>query len=229
MVTLNLLSLATASLLSLSTAAPTALPLNMTDVSIQSAPQSISGPWQNFPSMSTWLTFDQMFGANQNSMSQSGSTWDDIGRINVAIRNAAASIGVDERVILGIIMQESHGYVGVQTTFSPGEGIPTAGIMQCSNCQGFPGQNGLSQASHRKHIIVVFTPRDQISAMVNGGTTHFKANLEDRGNNWNEQSIYEALREYNSGSVDPSNLSNGLGATDSYVSDISQRLTGWVD
>ncbi|KAK7987251.1 hypothetical protein PG988_002239 [Apiospora saccharicola] len=215
MVTLNLLALATASLFSLGTAVPTALPLNMTDVSIQSAPQFISGPWQNFPSMSSWLTFDQMFGANQNSMSQSGSTWDDIGRINVAIRNAAASIGVDERVILGIIMQESHGYVGVQTTFSPGEGIPTAGIMQCSNCQGFPGQNGLSQ--------------DQISAMVNGGTTHFKANLEDRGNNWNEQSIYEALREYNSGSVDASNLSNGLGATDSYVSDISQRLTGWVD
>lgn len=42
-------------------------------------------------------------------MNQAGSTWDDIGRINVGIRNAAANIGVDERVILGIIMQESHG------------------------------------------------------------------------------------------------------------------------
>lgn len=148
MVSLNLLALATASLLTLSaSAAPTAAPLNETDFSIQSAPQLISGPWQNFPKMSTWLTFDQMFDANKNSMNIAGSTWDDIGRINVAIRNAASSIGVDERVILGIIMQESHGYVGVQTTFSPGEGIPTAGIMQCSNCQGFPGRTGLSQVS----------------------------------------------------------------------------------
>lgn len=148
MVTLNLLALAAASLVTLSSAAPAATPLNET-VTIQSAPQFISGPWQNFPKMSSWLTFDQMFDANKDSMSQSGSTWDDIGRINVAIRNAAASIGVDERVILGIVMQESHGYVGVQTTFSPGEGIPTAGLMQCSDCQGFPGQNGLSQVGNR--------------------------------------------------------------------------------
>ncbi|KAK8075559.1 hypothetical protein PG997_010222 [Apiospora hydei] len=222
MVALNLLALATASLLSLSTAAPAVLeqrathaePLNET-VSIQSAPQWISGPWQNFPKMSTWLTFDQMFEANKNSIKSTGSTWDDVGRINVAIRNAAASIGVDERVILGIIMQESHGYVGVRTTFSPGEGIPTAGIMQCSNCPGYPGQTGLSQ--------------DQISGMVNGGTNHFKANLRDFGDKLSEESIYPALREYNSGSVNQNDLSDGRGATASYVSDIAQRLQGWVD
>ncbi|KAK8016621.1 hypothetical protein PG993_014810 [Apiospora rasikravindrae] len=226
MVALNLLALATASLLSLSTAAPSAAapvlaqraahtePLNET-VSIQSAPNWISGPWQNFPKMSTWLTFDQMFEANKNSIKSTGSTWDDVGRINVAIRNAASSIGVDERVILGIIMQESHGYVGVRTTYSPGEGIPTAGIMQCSNCPGYPGQTGLSQ--------------DQTSGMVNGGTNHFKANLRDFGDKWSEESIYPALREYNSGSVNQNDLSDGRGATASYVSDIAQRLTGWVD
>ena len=36
-------------------------------------------------------------------MVDAGSTFDDVGRIAVAIENAAASIGVDERVILGII------------------------------------------------------------------------------------------------------------------------------
>ncbi|KAK8061812.1 hypothetical protein PG994_008178 [Apiospora phragmitis] len=224
MVALNLFALATASLLSLSTGSPVAVasqqratdfaPLNAT-VSVQSGPQWISGPWQNFPKMSTWLTFDQMFEANKNSIKSTGSTWDDVGRINVAIRNAASSIGVDERVILGIIMQESHGYVGVITTFSPGEGIPTAGIMQCSNCPGYPGQTALSQ--------------DQISGMVNGGTNHFKANLQDFGDKWSEESIYPALREYNSGSVNQNDLSDGLGATASYVSDIAQRLQGWVD
>jgi hypothetical protein len=158
------------------------LPKNATDeFSIQAAPQHYSGPWQNFPAMNTWVgTFDALFEANRNSMRSTGSTADDVGRINVAIREAAR-IGVDERVILSIIMQgecisvscpgvssssaveefvgvfkayigaaadnplESHGYVGVRTTYSPGEGIPTAGLMQCSNCPGFPGRTGLSQ------------------------------------------------------------------------------------
>ncbi|KAK7984307.1 Copper resistance protein CRF1 [Apiospora arundinis] len=220
MVAFKLFTLAAATLVSLTSAAPAPAPApefapkNAT-LSILSAPNWISGPWQNFPAMNTWLTFDQMFDANKNSMKSTGSTWDDIGRINVAIRNAAANIGVDERVILGIIMQESHGYVGVQTTFSPGEGIPTAGIMQCSNCPGYPGQTGLSQ--------------DQISGMVNGGTNHFKANLKDFGDKWSPESIYPALREYNSGSVNQNDLSDGMGATASYVSDIAQRLQGWVD
>lgn len=94
-----------------------------------------------------------------DSMHASGSTWDDIGRINVAIRECA-KLGVDERVILAIIMQESHGYVGVRTTTSPG-GVPTAGLMQCSNCAGFPGQTNLSQ--------------ERITEMVRGGTNHYKA------------------------------------------------------
>ncbi|EMR69443.1 putative exo-beta- -glucanase protein [Eutypa lata UCREL1] len=164
--------------------------------------------------MDTWKSFDELFGINQNYMNQAGSTWDDIGRINVGIRNAAANIGVDERVILSIIMQESHGYVGVETTYSP-EGIPTAGIMQCSGCDGYPNRNGLSQ--------------DEISSMINGGTQHYKANLQNWGDQWTGESIYPALREYNSGSVNPDNLSDGQGATDSYVSDISQRLGGWAD
>ncbi|KAK8132390.1 hypothetical protein PG999_000563 [Apiospora kogelbergensis] len=220
MISLNLFALATASLLSLSSAAPAPAPAadfapkNET-LSIQSAPMWISGPWQNFPAINTWQTFDQMFDANKNSMKSTGSTWDDIGRINVAIRDASKNIGVDERVILGIIMQESHGYVGVRTTFSPGDNIPTAGIMQCSSCPGYPGRTGLSQ--------------DEISGMVNGGTQHYKANLKDFGDKWSPESIYPALREYNSGSVNPNDLSDGRGATASYVSDIAQRLQGWVD
>jgi hypothetical protein len=66
--------------------------------------------------------------------------------------------------------------------------------------------------------------------MVRGGTQHYQGNLRNwGGNSASVQSVYPALREYNSGSVDPSNLSNGLGATDSYVSDVSQRLGGWVN
>lgn len=65
--------------------------------------------------------------------------------------------------------------------------------------------------------------------MVNSGTSHFKQNLQNWGDKWSAQSIYPALRDYNSGSVNPNDLSDGQGATASYVSDISQRLQGWVD
>ena len=34
---------------------------------------------------------------------------------------------------------------------------------------------------------------------------------------------------YNSGSVDQSNLNDGLGSTATYVADIANRMTGWVD
>jgi hypothetical protein len=114
-------------------------------IGVQAAPKFIDGPWQNFPAIDTWLTFDKLFDLNKNSMKSKGSTWDDIGRINVAIRECA-KLGVDERVILGIIMQESHGDVGVNTTTSPG-GIPTRGLMQCSGCDGFPFTYGLSQVN----------------------------------------------------------------------------------
>ncbi|KAF2872361.1 hypothetical protein BDV95DRAFT_628047 [Massariosphaeria phaeospora] len=177
------------------------------------APTFYSGPWQNFPAMNTWLSFDDLFNRNKNSMFSTGSTGDDVGRIwNAIVENA--KLGVDERVILTIIMQESHGNVGVRTTVSP-DGVPTAGLMQCSNCPGFPGRHGLSQ--------------DEISSMVRGGTQHFKRNLQNWGDQWAASSIYPALREYNSGSVNPNDLSDARGATRDYVSDIAQRLQGWVD
>ena len=65
--------------------------------------------------------------------------------------------------------------------------------------------------------------------MVKGGTQHYKQNLKNWGDKWSGESIYPALREYNSGSVNPNDLSDGRGATASYVSDVSQRLTGWTD
>jgi hypothetical protein len=65
--------------------------------------------------------------------------------------------------------------------------------------------------------------------MIRIGTNHFKGNLKAHGDKWSGESIYPALREYNSGSVNNGNLSDGMGATASYVSDVANRLTGWVN
>ncbi|OPB46018.1 hypothetical protein A0O28_0061380 [Trichoderma guizhouense] len=170
-----------------------------------------NGGWQNFPSMNNWLPWTTVFGRYQQDMVNAGSTWDDVGRINVAISNAASTIGVDERVILAIILQESHGYVGVQCT-----GNNDCGLMQCENCPSFQGRNGL--------------PQSDTSAMINGGTQHFKQNLENWGNQWAESSIYPALREYNSGSVNPNDLSTAAGGfgVPCYVADVAGRMLGDV-
>lgn len=67
--------------------------------------------------------------------------------------------------------------------------------------------------------------------MVDCGMRHFKMNLGERAGMNSEQSIYPALREYNSGSVVASDLSiapNGAG-NPAYVSDVAQRCMGWVN
>jgi hypothetical protein len=91
------------------------------------------------------------------------------------------------------------------------------------------GQNpGLMQS----HGGVLFNPKDErnsIFRMVKDGTQgtpHGDGLLRasTAGN------IYTAARIYNSGSVAPNgDLSNGNGATPCYVSDIANRLTGWVN
>jgi hypothetical protein len=62
--------------------------------------------------------------------------------------------------------------------------------------------------------------------MVVAGTQHFKAILDENHNQDTAEAIYEACRLYNSGSINESDLSDGLGATSSYVSDICNRLQG---
>jgi hypothetical protein len=101
----------------------------------------------NFIFRETWKDFETLFNLNKNDMFATGDSGEDVGRIFNAI-NQAAKIGVEERVILCIIMQESHGNVGVET---PGnqDGNATPGLMQCVGSPGFPNQHNLSQVSDR--------------------------------------------------------------------------------
>lgn len=67
--------------------------------------------------------------------------------------------------------------------------------------------------------------------MVDCGTQHYKFNLGNWGSQNAPQSVYPALREYNSGSVIASDLStapNGVG-NPAYVSNIAERFLGWVN
>ena len=184
-----------------------------------------SGLASNFPSKDTWKDFDSLFNLNKSEMCAAGDSDSDVGAIYNAIKQNAAL--VETRVILAIIMQESSANVGVITT-----GNHDAGLMQAEGSPGFPGQHSLSQVRLRiRHWDggLLIPLQDQITAMVKAGTEHFKANLEQLDNQDTASTIYRALRLYNSGSLDDSNLSNGLGATESYVSDVANRLQGHKD
>ena len=138
----------------------------------------------------------------------------DVKKVYRAIKEHAPKEGVPKAVLLAMVMQESHGDVGAPVTYSP-ENIPTGGLLQCYKCPGYEKKYNLSQ--------------DQIDGMVKGGAKHFKGNMKHWGDNFDPSCIYPALREYNSGDVNADNLSDGRNATDSYVSDIAQRLAGWAN
>lgn len=63
--------------------------------------------------------------------------------------------------------------------------------------------------------------------MVTAGTNHFKLNLKDFNDDGSAECYYKAMREYNTGSINADDLSDGKGfSTNSYVSDLANRLLG---
>ena len=167
-----------------------------------------SGPASNFPDPATWARYDVLWSSNSKLMKFSDSD-SEIGLIKSSIERVARESGVDVRVILCIIMQESGGNVRIPTT---NNGVRNPGLMQSHNGAEFnPGD-----------------PAGSILQMVRDGTTGtadgngLKQCFQHQGN-W-----YAAFREYNSGSVNKNDLNDPQGATGSYVRDAANRLMGHV-
>lgn len=167
-----------------------------------------SGPASNFPNPALWAPYATLWAANSKLMSYNDSP-SEVAFIGSAIQTVSASSGVDSRVILCIIMQESGGNVRVGNT---NNGVENTGIMQAFNGSNFNPAN----------------PQGSILSMVRDGTVG-TANgpgllqAYQAEGNW-----YAAFRKYNSGSVDQTNLNNPLGATADYVQKVANRLMGHV-
>lgn len=172
-----------------------------------------SGPPSGFPSVSRWIPFSDLWDQNAPTMKLSniwvGNTEEQNQLIKDAIIQIGVESGVEPRLILVAVMQESQGHVHVPTT---NNGVRNPGLMQSHNGVEF------SEAD----------PKGSIFRMIRDGTEGTAdgdglAQLIKRHNN-----PYMALRAYNSGSVNELDLSDGLGATASYVSDCANRLLGVV-
>jgi LysM repeat protein len=167
-----------------------------------------SGPASNFPDPSQWASYSTLWSQNVRLMKFNDSD-SEIALIKKSIEQVARESGVDVRVILCIIMQESGGNVRVGTT---NNGVRNPGIMQSHNGAEFnPGD-----------------PAGSILQMVRDGTEGtrdgdgLKQTFQHQGN-W-----YAAFREYNSGSVNQADMNDAQGATPHYVRDAANRLMGHV-
>ncbi|KAF2095560.1 pectin lyase-like protein [Rhizodiscina lignyota] len=178
-----------------------------------------SGGWQNYPPSSEWIEFDAMWNysiaAMQSGCSDIGINPDDtneqIGEIYNAIQQVAQNSLVDHRYILATIMQESIGCVWVGTSFDQ-DGGANPGLMQSAGGVSYDPSN--SQSSITQMVVDGTQGTSQGDGLVQA--------INIYGN------IYEAARYYNSGEVDESDLNNGEGATNTYVTDVANRMTGWV-
>lgn len=164
------------------------------------------GPPPKFPSPSQWASYAALWAQNSRLMKFHDSD-SEIAQIKSAIEKVAAESGVDVRVILCIIVQESGGNVRVPST---NNGVHNPGLMQ--------SHNGVS-----------FNPADpagSILQMVRDGTEGTKDGPGLKQLHAKYGNYYSAFRAYNSGSVDEKDLNNPIGATASYVRDAANRLMG---
>lgn len=180
-----------------------------------------SGGPEQFPPSSKWVSFEQMWLTNLPNV-QKACGWLKEGEDNTdaqnqdifdAIQDRAKASLVDHRYILATILQESHGCVHVGETESSG-GVTNPGLMQSHNGDSF------DEKAQTKSILLMVQDGTQ-------GTKHGDG-LVQLLNIYGDP--YSASRGYNSGYIPKSgNLSEASGATACYVSDIANRLTGWVN
>lgn len=175
--------------------------------------ENLSGPVTNFPHPSRWASYEHLFKTNERLMLLS-STPSEVASIKKWIPIIAHESGVDPRVILCIIMQESGGNVRVPTTLSPApDFIKNTGLMQAHNGQEWDARN----------------PDRCIEKMIRDGaqgTVHGDGLIQCY-HQW-DRDWYHACRAYNSGRVNRNDLSDGITATGHYVERVANRLVGNV-
>lgn len=160
------------------------------------------------------------------------NTEDETGKIWDAVNLAARQTGVDHRFIFAIMLQESNGCVRVWATDG---GVHNPGLMQSHNGE----HHCNSGTSPNLGSILSPCPPKQINGMIMdgvGGTASGdglsallnRAVRLTNSNGADARAFYLAARMYNSGSTSSVALEKPSAGTRCYVTDVANRLTGWV-
>jgi len=170
-----------------------------------------SGPTHNFPHPNTWAPYEHLIAINERLMLLNSSPTE-VFYVKKWIPIIAYESGVDARVILCIIMQESGGNVRNPTTLSPApDFVKNTGLMQAHNGQEWDERY----------------PEWCVERMIRDGAqgTRFGDGLIQCFHKW-DRNWYHACRAYNSGRVNRDDLSDGITATGHYVERVANRLVG---
>ena len=186
---------------------------------------SVGAGW---PAKEAWGSWDQLWSANVPLMQQScgwngwgaNDSAGEISNIKAAINQVATAQGLDNRVVLALVMQESKGCVRVPTT---NNGVRNPGLLQSHNGSGTCAGVNPCPASEITQMI-----KDGAAGTASGDGYRQCHDKTVAVVGATSRSVYAAARMYNSGSVDYTNLDNGLGSTACYASDVANRLTGWT-
>lgn len=167
--------------------------------------QNYSGPASNFPNdTSKWASWDALWTKASGQMAGNSSA-EQIGWIKEGIQAEADKTGIDPRFILAVVMQESGGNVHVGAT---NNGVNNPGLMQSHDGASFDG----SKASVLQMI------KDGVEGTSSGDG--LIQGVQKTGN------LFAAARLYNSGQMNEGNLSDAMGATGSYCSDLANFVMG---
>lgn len=198
------------------------------------------GTWDRFPAISKWKTFNSMWEfLKQTALLKIGqNTPQEVQAVYNGIQQVSKETKVDARIILAVIIQESTGNVRAPCT---NNGVVNCGMMQSHNpiIQAYDPNNMQASITQQVcplpflsflHPVAKLINASQIRDGVQGTSgAGGGAGLVQLLNNaaLTDGNIYKALRAYNSGSLNKWNLSDGMGATPSYCSDIGNYLQGW--
>ena len=204
------------------------------------APPPSSGPWtyktylgdgspsEGWPTSNQWVSFDALWTSNLASristscsaFSEPNNSAQESEEIRTAILAEAKTCGVDPRLALAQMIQESGGCVRVPTT---NYGVVNPGLFQSHNGAGTCVGANPCPDSEIKLMVA-----DGISGTADGdGLKGVIAQATQEGYQ-GVAADYAGLRIYNSGSIAASGkLEDGI-ATHCYVSDIANRLMGWT-
>ncbi|RPB00878.1 hypothetical protein L873DRAFT_1736036 [Choiromyces venosus 120613-1] len=174
---------------------------------------------ENFPPIGNWMNFYDMFNLNQRTSMVSHDSGQEQGAIYDAIVKVSQEAKVDARLILAVIMQESSSNVHVPCTNN--------GVKNCGLMQAYTGSVSYDPNNMVASILRMVRDGTQGTAYGPGYVQWISQNSETKYAGDTEGNVYQAARGYNSGQINFSDLSDGKGATASYVSDLANRLQGW--
>lgn len=186
-----------------------------------------------WPGESKWATFDSLWDINLPFIQKSCTNLGEKGAVNSAaetdaiksaLQSVAKEVGLDPRIGLAIMMQESKGCVRIHTTVSPAPDlIRNPGLMQTHDGATCEGTNPCPPATIAQMI------KDGLGGTPKGdGMIQTIAKAKKELGASGAQAVYGGARAYNSGRIDKSDLNNGFTATKCYVMDVANRLTGWI-